>query len=103
MSRKASVVFMMRSSYRTAARAALDLQPTGIITMYSDENVAFQNMYTVYPESLARVMRVPTIAEASLVLTRSKDIAKDLEPLKLIQVDGVTMNGVYKGGAYVGR
>lgn len=87
-------------SYRTAARAALDLQPTGIITMYSDENVAFQNMYTVYPESLARVMRVPTIAEASLVLTRSKDIAKDLEPLKLIQVDGVTINGVYKGGAY---
>jgi hypothetical protein len=46
------------------------------------------------------MMRVPTPEEAALIMTRDPNIAKNWKPLSLIQVDGVTINGVYKGGAY---
>lgn len=87
-------------SYRTTSEKALELAPARIFTLYSDENVAYQNMYTVFPVSLTRAMRVPSPEEAMLVMTRSPEIAKNLEPLHLVQVDGVTINGVYKGGQY---
>ena len=87
-------------SYRAASKRVIELAPTKISTVYSDENVAFQNLYTIFPESLSRMMRVPTPEEAALIMTRDPNIAKNWKPLSLIQVDGVTINGVYKGGAY---
>ncbi len=87
-------------SYRSAAERVMELTPSKITTVYSDENVAFQNLYAIFPESLSRMMRVPTPEEAALIMTRDPNIAKNWKPLSLIQVDGFTINGVYKGGAY---
>jgi hypothetical protein len=83
-------------SYKQNVRYLLD-HTEGIISVYSPENIAYQNAYNVYPGSLKRLMRVPKVDEAMYVLVSSEDQAKDLPLVHEVRVDGFFLSGVYKG------
>ncbi|MEI8229697.1 MAG: phospholipid carrier-dependent glycosyltransferase [Candidatus Peregrinibacteria bacterium] len=83
-------------SYRDAMRFVLAQNP-GIISVYSNANVAYMNAYNVFPESLSRIMRVPKIAEAMYVVTDDPALAPGLLLLHEVNVDGLYLSGVYKG------
>jgi hypothetical protein len=69
----------------------------GIMSVYSPENIAFQNAYNVFPESLGRIMRVPNINEAMYVLVSDPSLAEGLPVVREIMVDGIYLSGIYKG------
>ncbi len=83
-------------SYREAIRSLLQ-EHTGIISIYSPENIAFQNAYNVFPESLGRIMRVPTINDAMYVLVPDPSLAEGLPLVRELRVDNLYLSGVYKG------
>lgn len=83
-------------SYREAVRFILDDSP-GVLTVYSPENVAFQNAYNVFPKTLSRVMRVPSPDEAMYVLFPSSEKPLGLPVAYDIRVDGHLLSSVYRG------
>jgi hypothetical protein len=83
-------------SYREAMRVLLQ-SDSGIVSVYSPDNTAYQNAYNVFPQSLGRLMRVPTPAEAMYIVTRDPRDAEGLPLLHPIAVDGMLLSGVYKG------
>ncbi len=83
-------------SYREAVRYVLT-HNQGVVSIYSPENIAFQNAYNVFPTSLSRIMRVPTPEEAMYVLVSSPDAAGGLPVEREIRVDGHYLSGVYRG------
>lgn len=83
-------------SYREAMRSLLE-ENTGVMSVYSPENIAFQNAYNVFPESLGRIMRVPKIDEAMFVLVSDLSLAEGLPVVREITVDGIYLSGIYKG------
>ena len=87
-------------SYKQSAGALLALRRHERITAYSDENNAFYNLYTFYPEAIGTVLRAVDINDAMYVLTRSPELAKSLRALHEERVDGVVISGVYAGPRY---
>ncbi|MDB4978764.1 MAG: glycosyltransferase family 39 protein [Candidatus Peribacteria bacterium] len=83
-------------SYREAVKYLMD-HNTGIMSVYSPENIAYQNAYNIYPDSLKRMMRVPTADEAMFVVVSSPEDAKGLTLVRGITVDGHFLSGIYQG------
>ena len=86
-------------SYKQSTEWLLNNATTQRATVYSDENQAYINMYNIFP--IAQWRFIDSDREhAQYVLTRSKEVAKGLTLLHEFTVDGMRINGIYKGPAY---
>ena len=84
-------------SYKQIAAELLAREMRPVFSVYSDENVAFINFYNFFPEALDRVAREHDIAKADYVVTRDPALTKRLLPVKELTVDGLVINGIYRG------
>jgi hypothetical protein len=84
-------------SYREAMQYVLSADP-GIVSVYSNENIAFQNAYNPFPQSLTRMMRVPATRDAMFVVVSNPALAQGL-PLvhSVTTTDGIFLCGIYRG------
>ncbi len=87
-------------SYKQSIEWILGNESRFIIVVFSDENIAMVNAYNLFPITLERIIRTDDKESAQYVLTRSRDIAGDLPLLYESIVDGVRINGVYRGKSF---